>query len=200
MRVVVTFVLCYLLGSIPTAYLLAKWIKGIDIRTVGSGNVGATNALRTIGPWAGVVVLVIDVLKGVMAVRILPVRLLGIVSPGLALACGGAAVVGHAFPCFLQFRGGKGVATTMGVLLGSTLLIAGVVVGVWLLVFLSFRYVSLASVVAAVAIPLSQLAWHRSLSEVMIGSVLALLILIRHSLNLQRLLSGVEHRAWSRKG
>jgi glycerol-3-phosphate acyltransferase PlsY len=189
----------YLLGSIPTAYLLAKWAKGIDIRTMGSGNVGATNALRTVGLWAGVVVLVSDGLKGVIAACVIPRWLRGSATPDLSLVCGLAAVLGHDFPCFLRFRGGKGVASTIGVLLGSVPIVAGIVVVVWLFVFGVFRYVSLGSIAAAVAIPFSQLALHQSLRELLIGSCLAILILVRHRANIGRLLKGVEHRAWSRK-
>ena len=187
---------CYLLGSIPTAYLLVKWTKRIDIRTIGSGNVGATNALRAAGAWAGLAVLVLDVLKGVLAAGLIPRWWLGSPASGLALACGLAAVLGHAFPCFLRFRGGKGVATTLGALSASAPMVAGVVVGVWLVVFLAFRYVSLGSLAAAVAIPISQLALHQALPDVLVGSVLAVLIIGRHRGNLQRLLSGVEPRAW----
>lgn len=191
--------LCYLLGSIPTAYLLVRWAKGIDIRTVGSGNVGATNALRTVGLWAGIMVLAVDLFKGVIAAGLVPRWVLGETDLGTSLACGLAAVLGHDFSCFLRFQGGKGVATTLGAILAASPLVAGMVAGVWLVVFLGFRYVSLGSLAAASAIPISQLVLHRSLREVLIGSVLAGLIIVRHRANLQRLLRGVEHRTWPRK-
>jgi len=200
MMLFLALLVSYLLGAIPTAYLLVKWAKGIDIRTMGSGNVGATNALRTVGLWAGVVVLAIDVLKGIIAAWLIPRWLLGETTPDRSLVCGLAAVLGHDFPCFLRFRGGKGVATTIGVLVGSVPLVAGIVVGVWLVVFGLFRYVSLGSIAAAVAIPLSQLALHQSRREILIGSGLAILIIARHRANISRLLSGAEHRIWPRQG
>jgi len=192
--------LCYLLGSLPTAYFLVKWAKGIDIRTVGSGNVGATNALRTVGLWAGLVVLVGDVLKGVIAAGMVPRWMLGTTALGVRLACGLAAVLGHDFSCFLRFRGGKGVATTIGVFLGAAPLVAGMICAVWVLVFIAFRYVSLGSLVAAVAMPISQVVLRHSGGEILVGSCLAGLLIARHRSNIQRLLGGVEHRAWSRKG
>lgn len=200
MQLAFALFVCYLLGSIPTAYLLVRWAKGIDIRTAGSGNVGATNALRTVGLWAGIVVLAVDLLKGLIAAGLVPRWVLGETDLGTSLACGLAAVLGHDFSCFLRFQGGKGVATTIGTLLAANPLVAGMVAGVWLVVFLGFHYVSLGSLAAAAAIPISQLVLHQSLREVLIGSVLAGLITVRHRANLQRLLSGVEHRAWPRKG
>jgi len=197
MTLVAALLLCYLLGSIPTAYLVVKRARGIDIRTVGSGNVGTTNALRTAGPWAGGIVLFVDVLKGLVAAALVPRWMLGSNTLGTSLACGMAAVVGHAFPCFLRFRGGKGVATTLGVLAGSSLQLAGITTVAWLVVFACTRYVSVASLAAAAAIPLSQWVLHQAWPEVLIGVGLALLILGRHHTNLQRLLSGTEHRAWS---
>lgn len=191
-------VVCYLLGSIPTAYLLVRVTKGVDIRTVGSGNVGATNAMRAAGRAVGAVVYLADLGKGVLAAGVVPRWLLGVPAPGVALACGVAAVLGHDFPCFLRFRGGKGVATTMGVLLGSMPLVAGLTIGVWVAVFALCRYVSVASLAAAIVIPFSQLGLHRTHAEVVFGAVLALLVLVRHRSNLQRLLSGTEHRAGSR--
>lgn len=198
MTLLVAWGLCYLIGSIPTAYLLGKLVKGVDIRTVGSGNVGATNAFRTMGAPVGVAVFAIDVLKGVVASRSVPTWLLGEVSIPAAMACGLLAVVGHDFPCFLRFRGGKGVATTIGALLGSSPLVAGVVAGTWVLGFALTRYVSIGSMMAAAAIPLGQLGAHHPFSAVGVGSALALLMIIQHRANLQRLLTGTEHRAWSR--
>lgn len=194
MRLILALVSAYLLGSIPTAYVLVRWLKRVDIRTVGSGNVGATNALRTAGPWAGAVVLMVDIVKGVVAATLLPQLIVQTPSPTTRLACGLAAVVGHTASCFLKFQGGKGVATTIGALLGAAPAVAGVVIVVWLAVFAICRYVSLGSVVAAVAIPIAQVAQRASLAEVALGASVAVLIIGRHRANLQRLLSGTEHR------
>lgn len=193
-----TLGLSYLIGSFPTAYLLAKLVKGVDIRTLGSGNIGATNALRTLGVWAGITVFVVDLLKGVVAARLVPLWLFGEVSLSTSLACGLMAVLGHDFPCWLGFRGGKGVATTIGVLMGSTMPVAAVVLVTWGLVFALSRYVSIASMTAAAAIPLSQLWFRHAPGTVGLGGVLALLIIIQHRSNLRRLLTGTEHRARSR--
>ena len=197
MPLLLTWGACYLVGSIPTAYLFAKLARGVDIRTVGSGNVGATNAFRTIGAWAGVSVFVIDLFKGVVASRCLPAWLLDEVSPAMALTSGLMAVIGHDFPCWLRFRGGKGVATTIGALIGCSPLVAGVVAATWILFFALTRYVSIGSMMAAAAIPVSQLGAHQPLTAVGIGGLLAPLILVQHRANLQRLLTGTEHRAWS---
>ena len=188
----------YLLGSFPTAYVLARLGKGIDIRTIGSGNVGATNAARAVGPWAGFVVLAADVLKGIAAAALVPRVLLHDVSPAMALSCGLAAVIGHDAPVWLRFRGGKGVATTIGALAAGQPMVAGVMVGVWVVVFSGWRYVSVASMAGALAIPLAQLAWHRSLVEVLLGAGFALLLLVQHRGNMRRLLTSAEPRGFSR--
>ena len=149
MSVLAIFALCYALGSIPTGYWLMRWTRNVDIRTVGSGNIGATNALRTGGLAAGVIVLFVDVLKGFLAAAMAKLFLMQPSPPGMALACGTLAILGHAYSCFLGFRGGKGVATALGTLLGVSPPLAVITVGVWLLAFLATRYVSMASITAA---------------------------------------------------
>ena len=200
MTFVLALLVCYLIGSVPTAYWLVRLTTGTDVRTVGSGNVGATNAMRTAGPVIGVIVLLVDILKGVLAVWLVPRAVLNASGLERILACGLAAVLGHIFPCFLRFRGGKGVATTLGMLLGSMPIIAAIVMGTWIIGFALTRYVSIGSLVAAVAIPTAQLIMRQSLPAVLLGACLAVLIIVRHRANIQRLLGGVEHRAWSRKG
>jgi len=185
----------YLLGSFPTAYLLVKWLKRIDVRTIGSGNMGATNVTRVAGLWAGVVVFLIDISKGLLATRLIASWLLSQPSPALRLACGVLAVLGHNFPLFLGFRGGKGVATTIGALLGAAPLIAGIYLATWGIVFWSCRYVSVSSLAAALAIPIAQYATHRRGLELILGSVLGALIILRHRANIIRLLQGREHRS-----
>ena len=192
MSLAVAALASYLLGSVPTAYLLLKWTKQIDIRTVGSGNVGATNALRVAGPKAGAAVFVIDLLKGAVPAAVFA-RWADPVHPP-SLWCGAAAALGHVFPCFLKFQGGKGVATTIGALLGSDLAVAGIVLGIWAASFAGTRFVSIGSVAAAAAIPIAQWWLHRPAFEIGIGAGLAFLIIARHRSNLQRLLSGEEPR------
>ncbi len=197
MRLAAALVASYLLGSFPTAYLLAKAVKGIDIRTVGSGNVGATNTLRHVGRWPALVVLLVDVLKGALASFCVPRLVAGDSTLQTSLLCGLSAVVGHNFPCFLGFRGGKGVATTLGVLIGCAPWMALTAVAVWLAFFLPTRYVSLGSIAAAIAVPTVQLVRRQQTGEVLLGFAIGLLIVARHHANLRRLLQGTEHRVGS---
>ena len=185
----------YLVGSIPTAYLLVKRLKRVDVRTVGSGNVGATNVTRAAGLGAGTAVFLLDLAKGLVAVWGMSPWLIRPVTPAVQLACGLAAVVGHVFPVFLGFRGGKGVATTIGVLIGTVPLIAVVCLAVWAGCFLVWRYVSVGSLAAAVTLPVVQTLVHRPLPEVLLGAALAGVIIARHRTNIIRLLHGTEHRA-----
>lgn len=183
----------YLLGSFPTAYVAVKWLKRIDVRTVGSGNVGATNVTRVAGFGAGAAVFLIDLAKGALAVWWLTPWLQ--LTPAMRLSCGLAAILGHNFPVWLGFRGGKGVATTIGVLLAAMPLVAGVCVAVWAVVYLIFRYVSLASLAAAVALPVAQAITGQGLAERGVGALFALLIIARHHANIRRLLAGTEPRS-----
>lgn len=188
----------YLIGSIPTAYLLVKWLKRIDVRSVGSGNVGATNVARVAGLQAGLVVFLLDATKGLIAVLGIAPWLGGAGTPMMRLACGLAAVLGHTFPIFLGFRGGKGVATTIGVLIGAMPGVAAMYLAVWGACFVLWRYVSVSSLAAAVMIPIAQVLWHQPLAEVGLGSALALLIVARHRANIERLVQGREPRAGAR--
>lgn len=184
----------YLIGSIPTAYVLVKWTRRIDVRTIGSGNVGATNATRAAGISVGVVVFLIDMAKGLIAAFVIAPAWVHPTSQTVRLACGLAAVIGHAFPLFLKFRGGKGVATTIGVLVSAGLVIAGACLAVWLVCFLLWRYVSVGSIAAAVTLPLMQLVMHRPPAEAWLGTALSLFVIARHRANIERLLQGQEHR------
>jgi len=184
----------YLLGSIPTAYLLVKVMKRVDVRTLGSGNVGATNALRVAGRWAGLAVLLSDLAKGLLAVLVIAPLVLRTATPTQQLACGIMAVVGHVFPVFLKFHGGKGVATTIGVLLGTMPFTAGVFLLVWVIAFLGCRYVSVGSMAAAIALPITQLLRRQTSSDILLGAILAMIILVRHRANVVRLVHGQEHR------
>ena len=147
--------IAYLIGSIPTGFLMAK-MRGVDIRSVGSGNIGATNVFRVLGKGPGVMVLLIDALKGFLPAKFLPALFLhgaSISSPRyqyLALIAGVFAILGHNYTCWLRFKGGKGVATTAGVLIAWVPLAFLIALGSWLVVFGVSRYVSLASIAAAV--------------------------------------------------
>ena len=198
------FLVAYLLGSIPTALWVGRRFFGLaDIREHGSGNAGATNTFRVLGPKAGTAVLLIDALKGFVAAYFLPQWLVaqGAIAPEhelyYKLACGVLAIVGHIYPVFAQFRGGKGVATVLGMMLG----VAPATVGVCLLVFIAmlllFRYVSLASMTAGVAFALLQLLPLFQPAQsfmVYVGFVLAALLLYTHRANIGRLRAGTEGR------
>lgn len=187
----------YLTGSIPTAFLVVKGIKGVDIRTIGSGNVGATNTSRILGKKYAILVFAVDVLKGVIPVFVFAPMLTS-VEPGAApwhLLFGAAAILGHNFPVFLQFRGGKGVATTIGVLVSAMPAVAGLCAVVWIVVHRMSGFVSVGSLAAAALIPLAQWGLGYSAAEIGVGAFLALLIWWRHQDNIRRLLAGREHRA-----
>lgn len=181
----------YLSGSIPFGLLIAKASKGVDVRGIGSGNIGATNVLRAAGKGAAALTLALDMLKGWA-----PVALGRIVGASDAQVAGVAlaAFLGHLYPIFLRFRGGKGVATFLGVLLALLPTVAFMVVGVWLLIAAVFRYSSLAALVAAAASPLLVWLLDGRRDFVALAAVLSGLILIRHRENMRRLLAGEEKK------
>ena len=178
----------FLLGSLPFGFWLCKLLKGVDIRTVGSGNIGATNVFRCAGPLIGTVVLLLDIGKGF--VPALVGRLVG--GPDLAVVGGAAAVLGHTFSPFLKFRGGKGVAAALGLLLGATPLVAGVALACFLLVFVVGRWVSLASILGALSAAVLVLTVDTPWSVRALILVIAALLVINHRANIRRLLRGEE--------
>jgi len=196
-------VLCaYLLGSIPTGYLVAR-AKGIDIRTVGSGNIGATNAFRVLGTPAGVFVLLVDALKGVAACIWLTNFLIGVfgVHPDNVITerafAGFAAILGHTFTCWLHFKGGKGIATSAGVYFAVAWPAAVIAVGSWLIFFFVTRFVSVASIVAAVALPAGvwvTIGTHHSVALGIATTALGAMVIWKHRSNIARLKAGTENR------
>jgi len=190
-------VLAYLLGSIPFAFLLVKASGRGDVRRVGSGNVGATNALRAAGWKVAVPIAILDIGKGVAAVLLMRQAT---ANPAWLAAAGLAAIVGHCFPVWLRFSGGKGVATGAGVFFTLAWLPSLVAAGVWLVMVLAFRLVSLASVTAAAAFPVALFFIARPTTPVEICAVLAALVIIwRHRANLARLAAGAEPRLGGRR-
>jgi acyl phosphate:glycerol-3-phosphate acyltransferase len=185
--------LAYLVGSIPTGYLLGR-ARGIDIRTVGSGNIGATNVFRELGKGAGVLALAADALKGFGAVRLIPLLFESAPSENLRIAAGISAILGHNYTCWLRFRGGKGIATSAGVLLAWMPVALAVVLGVWLLVCALSRYVSLASIAAAFFLPIAVWLAGGSIAMIMIGSIIGAMAIYKHRSNIRRLLNGTESR------
>jgi len=183
-------VFAYVLGSLPTAYLLVRLMTGKDVRVYGSGNVGGTNALRTAGWKVGVVVTAIDVVKGA-----LPVWLMSRFNPESAWIAAAmlAAVLGHCYPVWLKFKGGKGVATCFGAFLVIAPLSALAALGLWIVVLVISRWVALASMVASASFPLIlKLIDHPDMVTLVSVSAAAVIIILRHSSNIRGILSGTE--------
>ena len=189
----------YFLGSIPAGYLVAR-ARGIDIRAVGSGNIGATNAFRILGKPAGILVLVVDGLKGFAACAWLADFIIQLfaVAPEqteyLRIVAGICAVMGHNFTCWLKFRGGKGIATSAGVYFALAPLAAGIALGTWIIALALGRYVSVASIAASVALPAAVWLTRDSRFLGMVTTALGLLAIYKHKDNIQRLLNGTERR------
>jgi len=198
MNIIITLIAAYILGSIPTSYIMGKLIKGIDIRDFGSGNVGATNALRILGTKIGVFTLIIDIGKGFLAVNIARIIIpeptdLIIITTGLF------AIIGHIFTIFLKFKGGKGVATSAGVFIALvpvpiTIALLVFIITVWL-----SKFVSLGSILAALTLFISELVINIRNSftqiEILVFTfIVALFIIIRHKANIQRLINGNENK------
>lgn len=200
MKELTLIVIAYFIGSIPTALLISKRFFGIDIRDYGSGNMGATNTFRVLGSRYGTMVMVFDILKGMAAVMLynfLPFYLNHeLERTNLMLGLGLAAVLGHVFPVFANFRGGKGVATLLGMVLAIQPLIAVCCIGIFALVLFLTRYVSLSSILAAIALPICVL-WIWNENEVLyrvFAIIVAVLVIATHQKNIGRILRGVESR------
>ncbi len=203
---ILTVIVAYLLGSIPTGFLVGK-ARGLDIRTVGSGNIGATNVFRYFGKAAGAMVLLADALKGWLAVAV-AARLLanwfagpaaGLDRQWFQIAAGLGAVVGHNYTCWLHFRGGKGIATSAGVLLALVPWSLLVIFVIWIVVFALSRFVSLASIAASLALPLAAWLTGESSTMIAITAGLTVLAIYKHRSNIKRLLNGTENRLSFRK-
>jgi glycerol-3-phosphate acyltransferase PlsY len=185
----VAVAVAYLLGSIPFAFLAGK-ARGIDLRRVGSGNLGAANVFRNLGRGWGMAVMAADIGKGVVAVVLAKVLT---DDPWPAIAAG-AAMAGHVFPVWLRFKGGKGVAVGGGALIGLVPLTAAIALGIWLVVLLTTRFSSLASIVAAVAAPLVAIALDEPWSSVAFTALGSIAILVLHRGNIARLIRHEESR------
>lgn len=190
----------YLLGSVPFGLLIARGVKQIDIREHGSRNIGATNVFRVVGKKWGITVFILDALKGFTAAN-LPHLLLSSQPDNIAflsLYCGIAAIVGHTFPVWLRFKGGKGVATSLGVFLGVALTPTALAFAGWILVFSLFRIISLASLAAAVIFPVLVIVFYTGepIFKVLcpVSFLLGVFIFYTHRANIGRLLRGEEKR------
>jgi acyl phosphate:glycerol-3-phosphate acyltransferase len=187
----------YVLGSIPFGYLLVRARSGRDVRAIGSGNIGATNVARTAGLSTGVATLVLDLAKGLFAVWVAGQGSGGNIR--IMMYAGLAAILGHVFPVWLKFSGGKGVATALGVFLMISWAAVAAAVAIFAIVVLFWRYVSLGSISAAAALPLLvyllYAPGHAPPTAVTAGTLLSsVLIIVKHRKNIERLLSGTEPR------
>jgi glycerol-3-phosphate acyltransferase PlsY len=180
----------YLIGSIPTGLLLGK-AYGIDVRKEGSGNIGATNLYRTVGRKVGVITLIGDCLKGLLPVVLVKLSSL---PPESAVWVGLAAFCGHVFSLFLKFKGGKGVATALGVFLALAPLALLIAVVVFAALMFAWRYVSLGSISAAAVMPLAVFFLGGTRAELIVTIIIAAIVIARHHENIKRLLSGTENR------
>lgn len=202
--------LSYLVGSIPTSILAARFLRGIDIREHGSGNAGATNVFRVLGPKIGISVMLIDLAKGLLAVGLISqIRIGGEVLPAffgsygywwIMVIAGGAAVLGHIYTAYAGFKGGKGVATGAGVAFALAPIPVLVALGLFSLIVWTTRYVSLGSMIAAASLPLTQFIrqWIFGVSVpapiMWFCAIIPLLILFTHRQNIARLIKGTENR------
>ena len=189
----------YLMGSIPCGLLIAR-LKGVDLQKVGSGNIGATNVYRCVGKAWGVAAFVLDAVKGFVPAFVFP-RLMESAPPWLGHACGIAAVAGHNWPVWLKFKGGKGVSTSAGMLLGIAPAAVGIGFAVFAATVLITRFVSLGSILAAIAVPAAYIGLHGAENRLLAGAliVMGLLVVVKHRANIGRLLKGVEPRIAGKK-
>lgn len=205
---IVAAVLAYLCGSVPTGYLVAK-ARGVDIRSLGSGNIGATNVFRILGKKAGIFVLLVDAFKGFAGcawVPLLVVKLFGSAATPtpqtmewLYIIGGMSSILGHNYTCWLNFKGGKGIATSAGVILALFPQAFLIAFGVWAIVTAVTRYISLASVTAAAVLPFATWAVGQSLKLIVLAAIMGALAIYKHKANIQRLLNGTESKIGSRK-
>jgi glycerol-3-phosphate acyltransferase PlsY len=199
--IIIGIIISYLIGSMPTALWVGKAFYGIDIREHGSGNSGATNTFRVLGKKAGTFVLLIDVMKGLTAASL--VRYLYFIDLGsiryvnLQLLFGLSSVVGHIFPIYANFKGGKGIATLLGMVIGIHYLSALVCILLFVVILFSTRYVSLSSILAAVAFPLIAIFIYKNEEPLFVafGIAAAIMVVLTHQKNIVRLVAGSENKA-----
>ena len=190
----VLIVFGYIIGAIPSGYIVTKYVKDIDLRSMGSGNVGATNVTRALGFKMGLLVAIFDILKGFIAVLLAQIILPGNTPIIYIFIIGLAAIVGHNWSVFLRFSGGKGVATTLGVILRLLPVNFLIFVVIWIALTILTRYVSLGSILGAISLPISSVFLNYSSNYIIYTLILALSIILTHHENIKRLLQGQENR------
>ncbi|WP_138753483.1 glycerol-3-phosphate 1-O-acyltransferase PlsY [Paenibacillus sinopodophylli] len=194
---VIAVALSYLLGSVSFSIVIAKWVKGIDIRQHGSGNAGATNTLRVLGKGPGLLVFALDIAKGVAAVWI--GHALGD-NDWIPVLCGLAAIIGHNWPIWFRFKGGKGIATTVGVI-ATLAFVPALIAGVIAIAAIALtRYVSLGSLLFAALTPLFISLFHFSVPLLCVSLLLCIFAIVRHRTNIVKLVKGTENKLGAKKG
>lgn len=199
MNTLAAMMISYLLGSIPSAYIFGRVYKGIDIRDHGSGNVGATNTFRVLGKGPGTTVLILDILKGLIAVWLVG-DLLRVASVLGRVLIGIAAVCGHNWTIFLEFKGGKGIATSLGVLIGLTIKFPSLIFALliciltWVGTLFLWRYISVSSMAAALILPFAMVVTGQPPEMILLGAVFCVFVIYRHRSNITRLMIGTEHK------
>ncbi|TDI64097.1 MAG: glycerol-3-phosphate 1-O-acyltransferase [Bacteroidetes bacterium] len=199
---IIGVVLAYLLGSLPSSVWLGQAYHGIDVRNFGSGNAGATNTFRVLGKKAGILVMALDIFKGLTAVTLATVWMqLGLIAETqivlFKLIFGISAVIGHIFPIYVGFKGGKGVATLLGMVLSINPLIAGICVAVFLIALLVTKYVSLGSILGTLTFPVMLLITDIEPNDVILiifGFTFFMVVLFTHKKNVRRILNGTENK------
>ena len=202
-------IISYLVGGIPFGYLIAV-AKGIDIRTQGSGNIGATNVGRVLGKKYGLIIFILDMLKGFIVVFFVPAAVSSAVNIPtttdnlLVVLCGFCAVLGHAFPVYLKFKGGKAVATSFGVFIWLVPISIAIAFGVWLLTVIVTRYVSLGSIIGSMAlvgaiVVVVNSPFGDNMYLTAMSVAVAIIIIARHTSNIQRIIAGTEKKVFSKK-
>lgn len=195
MNYIILIALGYLIGSIPCSYIVSRMYGHIDIREHGSGNSGATNVFRTLGKKAGIYAFIGDFLKGILA-AVIGRYIMG--TEG-ALLCSTLAVLGHCYPFTIGFKGGKGVATTVGMIFGVNPLIAIILIGIQILVVALTKYMSLASIISASMFPVVVYFMGKPRYYLYYSIFLGIFVIYRHRVNLVRLLNGTEKKLFSKK-
>jgi len=202
MNIFIGILLSYLLGSIPFSLILVKVFKNIDLRKMGSGNIGATNAFRTCGYKIGIPALLLDIAKGLLPVILFSefIKGTGLSKDSQRLLLGLASICGHNWPLYLNFKGGKGIATSFGVVIGLSLKnlflgkIIGLIVFIWVIVFIFSGFVSLASIISAILFPIFLEIFNLPYEYKVFGILISLFALYRHKSNIYRLLRKEENR------
>jgi len=192
MKVILSIIICYLLGSIPFGYIIAKLFKKIDIREYGSGNIGATNAFRILGPTLASLVLIGDIGKGICSIYL--IHFLNIDNLFILIIAGLAVICGHDWSIFLRFKGGKGIATTFGVIFALNLKISILGAMVWLIITILTKYASLASITSLAVMLLFMILFKQPYEYVIFSIIILLIAVIRHRENIKRLRSGKEKK------